>query len=328
MHFKVKDTPKPGIKPTAGYFKKTDRVLIVGGTGFIGRHVARRCLSDTPFVTCLGFSGKTHGETAEKEIEFIRADLVDRQKLHAVISKRRFDYVLNLGGYIDHASYFKGGRRVIAAHFEGLLNLIDCLDTEGLKAFVQIGSSDEYGNAPAPQKESMRESPISSYSFAKTAASHFMQTLSNTEGFPGVVLRFFLVYGPGQDDKRFLPQIIKACLRNKEFKTSEGKQIRDFCYVDDVVSGIMKAAICPEARGRVINIASGIPVSVRSVVEKVMELTGGGKPLWGSYPCRTGENMNLFADICLSKKFLDWEPQTSLEEGLVKTIDYYRGIPD
>lgn len=322
----MKDAQMPDIKPTAGYLKKSDRILIVGGTGFIGRHVAKRCLEDTRFVACLGLSKRDGSASAVQNIESINVDLTDRQKVQAVISKRQFDYVLNLGGYIDHTPYFKGGRRSIDSHFNGLLNLIDSLDRKSLKGFVQIGSSDEYGNKPAPMHEGMREDSISPYSLAKTAASHFIEMLARTEGFPGVVLRFFLVYGPGQDRKRFLPQIINGCLRDEEFKTSEGKQLRDFCYIDDVVDALMRAAATQEALGRIINIASGRPVSIKDVILQVMAITGGGKPVWGAHPYRKGENMSLYADVRLAKSLLGWEPSTSLDEGLRKTIEYYNQL--
>lgn len=305
-------------------FQRTDKILIIGGTGFIGSHLAKRCLKDTKHVTVLGLRGTLNKELDFKNIEILQADITNKGNLQTVFHDKSFDYVFNLSGYIDHTPYFKGGRKVIESHFIGIMNLLDCLDRERLKGFVQIGSSDEYGNMPAPQKEVMREEPISPYSVAKTAASHFIQVLSRTEGFPGVVLRFFLVYGPGQDDKRFLPQIIKACLKDEEFKTSEGRQLRDFCYVDDVVNAMIKAALSPVARGHIINIASGIPISIRDVVEKVINLVGGGKPLWGSYPYRRGENMELHADISLSKTLLEWEPKVSLEDGLKNTIEYYK----
>src|SRR3990167_6603792 len=98
------------------------KVLIVGGTGFIGRHLAERCLKDTPFVTCIGLNVE---KSFSKDMEFIRADISDKKQLQAVLSDRLFDYVFNLGGYIDHTAYFKGGRRLIESHFIGLMNLID-----------------------------------------------------------------------------------------------------------------------------------------------------------------------------------------------------------
>ena len=305
-------------------FRSTDRILVIGGTGFIGRHLTRKSLEYTPHVTCLGFSDNTDKALLIENVEFIKCDITERNQLLSALNNKSFDYVFNLSGYIDHTPYFRGGRKVIESHLVGLMNLIDCIDRERLKGFVQIGSSDEYGGTHAPQKEDIREMPISPYSFAKTAASQFIQMLFRTEGFPGVVLRFFLVYGPGQDNKRFLPQIINGCLNNEEFKTSEGKQLRDFCYIDDAVNAMIKAAVTEETMGQVINIASGSPVIIKELIKKIMSLTGGGKPVWGAHPYRKGENMELYADISLAERLLAWKPHTSLEEGLKKTIDYYK----
>lgn len=303
----------------------TDRILIVGGTGFIGKHLIKRCLKETSFVTCLSLTG-FNNKNFVKGVEYLEADITNKKQLQSVLHNKIFDYVFNLGGNIDHTHYFKNGRKIIETHFVGLLNILDCIDIKNLKGFVQVGSSDEYGSAPSPQNEAMREKPISPYSHAKVAASHFIQMLYRTEGFPGVILRFFLVYGFGQDDRRLLPYIIKGCLNNIEFKTSEGKQLRDFCYIDDIVDAMVKAAVSSLSKGQILNIASGVPVTIREVIQKVMAFAGGGKPLWGAHPYRVGENMELYADVSLAKKLLNWEPQISIDEGLKKTIECYRGM--
>jgi len=305
-------------------FGDDESVLVVGGTGFIGAHLVKKCLNDTPFVTCLNLEGAGSSRLLLPDVEYIQADVSNKKQLESVLYGRSFKYVINLSGYIDHTNYFSGGRKTIESHFAGLLNLIDCLDKDALKGFVQIGSSDEYGNLPSPIGETVREMPISPYSLAKVAATQFIQMLSRTEGFPGVVLRLFLVYGPGQDSNRFLPQIIKGCLNDESFKTSEGKQLRDFCYIDDIVDAIMKAAILPEARGQVINVASGTPISIRNTIEKVIDLIGNGKPCFGGHPYRVGESMQLYADISLARQLLGWEPCITLEDGLKKTIEYYK----
>lgn len=304
--------------------KGSDKILVVGGTGFIGKHLVQRCLREASGVSVLGLSERYSCRAAKSGAEEMYVDIREKAALGNALAGKSYDYIFNLGGYIDHLPYFKGGRKVIDAHCFGLMNLLDCIDHDQLKGFVQIGSSDEYGCSSAPQKETIREMPISPYSLAKTTSSRFIKMLSDTEGFPGVVLRPFLVYGPGQNDKRFLPKIIKACLRNEEFKTSEGKQFRDFCYVEDVVDAMIKAVLTPEAKGQIINIASGIPVSIKEMIEYVIKLTGGGKPIWGAHPYRTGENMDLYADIALASELLGWKASTSLDDGLRKTISWYQ----
>lgn len=305
-------------------FNVSDKILIVGGTGFIGRHLVERCLKETPFVTCVGFKARDKKSPFMQDIEYIQTDITNKVELQSALFGRNFDYVFNLGGYIDHSHYFNGGRQMIETHFVGLMNLIDCIDRTKLKGFVQIGSSDEYGNAPAPQGESIRERPIAPYSFAKTAASHFVETLYRTQGFPGVVIRLFLIYGPGQDGKRFLPQIIKAFLKDESVETTEGMQLRDFCYIEDGIEGIVKAAVTNNAKGKIINVASGMPITIRGMIEKTVAIVGKGKPVFGARPYRKGESMELYADISLAKSLFDWEPCVGLDDGLKRTIDYYK----
>jgi nucleoside-diphosphate-sugar epimerase len=305
---------------------ESDRILIIGGTGFIGRHLAQKCLHYSSFVTSLGLTNSIGKEANVKEVEYIQADILDREKLKSALNGRSYDYVFNLGGYIDHTPYFMGGHKVLDAHFIGVTNIINCLDRKKLKGFVQVGSSDEYGSQLAPQNETMRERPFSTYSFSKTASTHFVQMLHLSEGFPGVVIRLFLTYGPGQDEKRFLPQIVIACLKDESFETTEGRQLRDFCYVDDVVDGLIKSAVTPQAKGHIFNIASGKPVRIRDMIDEIVGIIGKGSPILGARLYREGEHMELFADINLAKDLLRWKPRITQKDGLTRTIDYYKGV--
>jgi nucleoside-diphosphate-sugar epimerase len=299
----------------------TDKMLVVGGAGFIGHALCQTAQAKGHTVTSLSM----HAPTKWIEgVDYLVGNISDRALLKQLLAGKKFEYLVNCGGYIDHRSYFSGGREVIEAHFEGVQNLLDAVDRNCLKRFVQIGSGDEYGDAAAPQFETTREAPISPYSLAKVATTHFLQMLWRTEQFPAVTLRIFLAYGPGQGDKRFLPQIIRGCLQNYPFSVSEGGQLRDFCYVEDVVEGILCALYVPEVCGQVINLASGIPVSIRSMIEQVCVLVGKGQPDFGKIPYRKGENMALWANTQLACKLLDWTPQVPLEEGLIRTIAHYK----
>jgi nucleoside-diphosphate-sugar epimerase len=302
-----------------------NNLLVIGGTGFIGRHLVKKSIERN--YNAIVLSSKKHIEKVDsKNVDYITADIRDLKQLKKVLSHREIHYVVNLGGYIDHINFMSGGYSVIETHFNGVLNLVRCLDWNKIKGFVQIGSSDEYGSLKAPQSENQRERPISSYSLGKVAANQFLQMLNREEGFPIVLLRFFLVYGPGQDEKRFIPQIIQGCLKEESFPVSQGEQLRDFCYVEDVVQGILSAMKCSDAYGEIINIASGDPVRIRKVIELIQNRIGKGSPQFGKVKYRKGENMALYADISKAKKILSWQPATKLSKGIDKTIRYYQKV--
>ena len=301
-----------------------ERILIVGGSGFIGMNLLRACLDDGLECTVLSLHPPMD-ERCIKGVHYLQADLTDLEQTVTVLKGLAFEYVVNLSGYIDHAPLFDGGRKVIGVHFGGVQNLLQALDRAALKRFVQVGSSDEYGDLPAPQRESMREAPISPYSLAKVASTQLLQMLYRTEGFPAIVVRFFLVYGEGQDNKRFLPQIIQGCLEGRQFPTSEGEQLRDFCHVADISRGIIAALKAEQALGEVINLASGHPVTIRTMVEKVREQVGKGAPQFGKIPYRPGESMSLYADVEKASQLLGWQPEISLDKGLRRTIQFYIG---
>lgn len=302
------------------------RLLVVGGSGFIGRYVVERGLRQKWHVTSIGLhTPKISKKTAGAQ--YIEANITQASTLKS-LGDNKFDYVVNLGGYIDHELFGSGGRRTITSHFDGLLNLLEFLDRSTIKRFIQIGSSDEYGNVAAPQNERLRESPITPYSLAKVAATHFLQMLNRTEGFPAVILRLFLAYGPGQDNQRLLPQIIQGCLENREFPVSGGAQIRDFCYVEDIVEAVFGCLDCPSVNGHLLNIASGEPKQVREVIELIVKLIGSGRPQFGKVPYRKGENMSLYADISAARKLLNWSPRWVVLDGLNSTIDWIRSKND
>ena len=120
-----------------------------------------------------------------------------------------------------------------------------------------------------------------------------------------------------------MPQVISDCIKNTNFSTSYGEQIRDFTYVEDIVLGIFNALDSKNAHGEVINLASGRPVSIKSVVEKISSMIGG-QPDYGAIAYRAEENMSLYADVRKAYKLLNWEPRTTLDDGLEKTIAFYR----
>ena len=305
--------------------KNKQTILIVGGTGFIGSHLVRKAKKLNLNTIILTKSGKKPNDKIFLSAKFIKADFTNKIDLNKKISKLKINYVINSGGYINHELFFsQKGKQSFLEHFDSVKNLVSCLNKTHLKKFVQIGSSDEYGGNISPQKENMRESAISPYSLGKVASTHFLQMLHRTENFPSSIVRIFLTYGPGQNNKRFLPQIIKGCISNKKFKTSKGDQLRDFCYIDDIIEVIFKILFSKKTNGQVLNIGSGNPVKIKSLIKKIVNLIGSGQPIFGSLPYRKGESMSLYANITKVYRILKWKPKISLNEGLKKTIKFYQ----
>ena len=294
-------------------------LLIVGGSGFIGRNLAIKSLSHDFNTTVISLT-KIDFDKEIPRVNYIQVDITNSNQLRAKLSKIFFHYVINLSGYIDHSTFLNGGAKVISTHFGGVQNLLEVLDWSQLRRFVQIGSSDEYGSVPAPQNEDIRESPISPYSLGKVSSTNLLQMLYRTEKLPIVVLRLFLVYGEGQKNNRLIPQIIKGCLLDEFFPTSKGEQLRDLCHVDDITDGILSVLENDKVNGEIINLASGVPVSIREVIEIIHQYVGSGRPGYGKVAYRNGENMQLFADISKAKRILNWSPKISLLEGIKKTI--------
>ena len=302
-----------------------EKILILGGNGFIGIHLIRK-LSNIGFE-CFSLSlNKVDEKNKEDKIHYLNADISNYSELSKVIGQNKYDYVINLSGYVDHRNFLSGGINVLNSHFGGLLNLLRVIDLNYVKKIIQIGSSDEYGTINSPQNEAMREEPISSYSFGKLACTNLLRMLYISEKLPVVILRLFLVYGEGQGFNRFLPQIIKGCLKNEEFSTSEGNQIRDFCYVSDIVDGIISTIKSEKVNGHILNLASGKPMKIKNVIRKVVDIVGSGNPRFGDIKYRSKENLSLYADISKAKELISWEPKIDFDLGLKKTIDFYSKI--
>ena len=297
-----------------------NNILIVGGTGFIGYHLAKKCLEKGWQVTSIS-SRQPKKIRYLSKVKYIICDITKKKSLKRKIQKP-FKYVVNLGGYVDHSNK----KKTFESHYIGCKNLVEIFLKKKPETFVQIGSSVEYGNLQSPQKENIRcipESIKSIYGKAKLLSSIYLTNLYRKTKFPSTVLRLYLAYGPRQDVNRFLPIIIKACIKNKKFPCSKGIQLRDFVYVNDVVDAILKSLKNKKARGQIINIGSGEPKKIRNIIQNVKKIIKGGYPQFGKVKLRKDEILKLYPNINKAKKKINWKPKISFEKGLKSTIQYY-----
>jgi nucleoside-diphosphate-sugar epimerase len=248
--------------------KPKKKILIVGGTGFIGFHLAKKSLKKGWQVTSIS---SRHPKKIRflKKVKYIRSDITNK-KLLKKSTKDTYDYVVNLGGYVDHSNK----KKTFKSHYEGCQNLAQIFLEKKISSFIQIGSSLEYGASKSPQKENIKcnlKSVRSVYGKAKLLSSKYVINLFKKKKFPSTVIRFYLVYGPKQDINRFIPTIINGCLKNKKFPTSDGSQLRDFLYIDDAIRAIIMCLENKKSRGQILNIGTGNPKLIKKVIKIVIK---------------------------------------------------------
>ena len=296
------------------------KILITGATGFIGYHLAKYCLKLNWSVTSI--STKKPIKTRKlKNVEYLICDLYNKNKLNKKLSLD-FDYVVNLAGYVDHSNR----DRIIKSHYIGCKNLSTILLKTKIKKFIQVGSSIEYGKIRSPQLENKnnKQRTFSAYGEAKLKSTKFLLNLSKKFNFPVTIIRLYLVYGPYQDINRVIPITILNSLKNKKFNCSLGTQLRDFTYIDDVIIGIIKILKSNKSSGEIFNIGTGKPVQIKQVIKKICKIIGKGKPIFGKINFRSDEIVKLYPNINKIQKVINWKPKIKLNNGLSKTIKYYK----
>ena len=297
-------------------------LLIVGGTGFIGYHLAS-------FAKKLDWKVSSISLNKPKEsrhihgVNYLIIDISNLKELKKKLNES-FTYVVNLSGYVKHILFGDKEDEIIKTHFIGLINLTKIFSKKKIKKFVQIGSSSEYGDVEAPQDENLHGLPNTSYALAKLASTQFLLMLHKTKKFPACVLRFFQVYGPKQDQNRVLPKTIQSCLKNKKFPASKGDQIRDFCYVDDAVKAIFLALKSNKSSGEIINIGLGKAIKIKQAINTIHKIIGKGQIQFGKIKYREDENMSVYPDIKKARIKLKWKPRFSFNRGIKTVINSFK----
>tara|TARA_E500000178_G_scaffold28682_1_gene26201 strand:+ start:1170 stop:2084 length:915 start_codon:yes stop_codon:yes gene_type:complete len=289
-----------------------NKILVAGGSGFLGSNLIKALNLKQYDITVLLKTRRTKFIKKEK-IKYFVCNI--KRKNNFKLIDKKFDYIINFSGNIDH----KNKSETMNVHYFGLKNLLNHIDKRYLKLFIQIGSSLEYGRKNSPQKENRKCKPISNYGKAKYLATNYV--LKNIK--KSIVLRLYQVYGPGQKKDRLIPYVIENCLKNKTFNSSEGLQMRDFLYVDDLVNLIKKILRSKKIKSKIYNVGSGNPKKVKYLINLILKKIKKGKPIFGNIKMRADEIKDLYPNIQNVKKDFKWKPLIELNRGLQKTINYY-----
>jgi nucleoside-diphosphate-sugar epimerase len=303
--------------------------LVTGGAGFIGSHLAEELVRRGHSVRVADslITGKRSNLDHIPDIEFLEGDLADLS-----FAQRAVDGVT----YVLHQAAIPSVPRSVAdpitsnrANVDATLNVLVAARDARVRRLVFAGSSSAYGNTPTlPKREDMPGNPLSPYALQKVVGEQYLQMFTRLYGLETVSIRYFNVFGPRQDPGSPYSGVISvfatALLENRSPTIyGDGEQTRDFTYVANVVDGVLKACSAPNASGEVINVATGGRISLNELFRSMRALAGGSvEPTYAE--TRAGDVRDSQADISKARRILGYEPIVTFEEGLKRTLDWYR----
>ena len=285
--------------------KSKKNILIIGGTGFIGFHLLKK-------TTKLGWNSFSISKNRPKKnrkvnkVKYIFLNISNLNKLNKKISTN-YDYIVNLTDITTSTLFF--------------------LKKKNFKKLLHVGSSAEYGNLRRlPHKENFVCKPISAYGRKKLSITKNLLKSFKKKFFPLIIVRIFQVYGPFDNSNKIIPQVLQNCLKNRTLKLTAGYQTRDFCHIDDVVRAIILLLKNENNKiyGNIFNIGSGKAVTIKHLANKIKNKINKGKLKFKTKKIKKNEIIYSKASIKKIKRFVNWVPRISLENGLKRLIIHER----
>ena len=309
------------------------RVLVTGGAGFIGSHVAEELLRRGAQVTVVddfssGQEANLGGLKGRLEVE--RASITTLEPLAKAM--RGAEFVVHLAARTSVPRSVADPLESNVVNVDGTLNVLVAARDARVRRIVFSASSSAYGESPTlPKTEAMRPEPISPYGVTKYVGEVYAQVFGRCYGLENVSLRYFNVFGPRQDPgspySGVLSLFITALRDGRQpVVFGDGEQSRDFTYVSNVVDATLRAAETPGVSGKVFNVGTGTRVTLNQTLALLAKISG--KPANAKYdPPRTGDIRDSQADISLARQMLGYVPTVDFEEGLRRTWEWYKSRP-
>ena len=308
------------------------RALVTGGAGFIGSHIATGLVERGDSVRVLdNFDTGKRENLAHlgDQVQLIEGSVVDPKIVAEAV--KGVDVVFHQAALASVPRSVNAPLDTNAVCVTGTVNVLDAARKAGVRRVVYAGSSSAYGNDPTPSKnENIVPVPVSPYAAAKLAAECYCRAFTATYGLETVTIRYFNVFGPRQDpDSEYsavIPIFVSLMLRGKRPTVyGDGLQSRDFTFVSDIVRGNLLAADAKDVAGQVINVATGKQFTLLDLIGSINKVLGTQvEPVFADP--RPGDVRESLADISLARKLLGFEPQVTFDEGLARSIEYYRSI--
>ena len=301
--------------------------LVTGGAGFIGSHLVERLRSRGEAVRIADDFSSGRRENVPAGVEVVEGDLADPAVATKAVAGCEF--VIHQAAIPSVPLSVNDPVRSNRANVDGTLNVLIAARDAGAKRLVFAGSSSVYGDAAVlPKREDMRPAPLSPYALQKLVGEQYCQMFTRLYGLETVVTRYFNVFGPRQQPgspySGVISLFIEALADGRAPKLhGDGKQTRDFTFVGDVVTGVLRCCEAPNVAGEVINVAAGGRISLLELIRSLQMILGTNlTPEFG--PTREGDVRDSQADIGKARKLLGFEPSIPFDEGLRQTVAWYK----
>jgi nucleoside-diphosphate-sugar epimerase len=306
------------------------RYLVTGGAGFIGSNIVAELVERDEEVVVLDDLSTGHEKNIERvlsSVTFIHGDIRDASAVRKALVG--VDYVLHQAALASVPRSIENPLLVNEVNVNGTLVVLEESRNAGVRSLVYAASSSAYGDTEIlPKTEDMPDQPLSPYAVSKLIGEHYCSVYSKVYGLSTVSLRYFNVFGPQQDPQSqyaaVIPIFVSHLLRGERPTIyGDGEQSRDFTYVKNVVNANIDAANCTNAAGQVVNVACGTRFTINELFERLKMLIGSDlDPLYAD--ARPGDVKHSEADISRAVDLFGYAIAESFEEGLEKTVDWYR----
>jgi dTDP-glucose 4,6-dehydratase len=310
------------------------RVLVTGGAGFIAANFVRHLLRCTPYdvvsldaLTYAGNVSNLEDVMSHERLSFVHGDIRDAELVAEVVSE--VDVIVNAAAESHvEKSIEEGASEFVTTNVEGTQILLDAIRRAPVERFILISSSEVYGTAEyAPMDEEHPLNPRSPYAATKAGADRLAYSYHVTYGLPIVIVRPFNNYGPRQHPEKVVPRFVTQALQDLPLTIhGDGHASRDWLYVDDDAAAIESIITAPldAVAGEVINVATGVDISVNDIADAVLDALGKPRDLRTNVAERLGQVDRHIGSTDKIERLTGWKARTSFERGLEQTIAWYR----